>query len=791
MNKFDSIVEGSLAIAQSEALKRKHIELSPEHLVIGLINNPQSFSSRALKKYLKDLEGLLAKIPTTKNKLEMDQLKASSKLSEWLTYSSSNAIQNGRGEITETDLLKYLNQVLPDFKINYNDLKTENAEGATEKPGFLINLNELASSGKLDPVIGRSKEIRAVMEILGRRGKNNPVLVGPAGVGKTAIVEGLADAIVKGKVPDVLEGKTVYSLELGALMAGTKYRGEFEERLQNLLKFIKDQNGQAILFIDELHQLVGAGRTDGAMDAANLLKPALARGELHCIGATTPEEYQKYILNDSALDRRFRAVPVDEPTKEDAIEILMGIREKMEIHHGIKISDRAIYDAVFLSSQYIPDKNLPDKAIDLIDEASSALKLSAEAMPANLVELESEIRTKKIYAKSQTKTSEIEKEIASLEAEFKEGKGKWEQEVLALKKVSELKHQLERYKFELEQAQRTQDYEAASRLKYSIIPEVESKLKDSDNNWVLSTQHIANVISRQKGIPVEKILKSKQEQILELETYLKSKVYGQDSALHEIAEVLVTAHAGLSDPTRPLGSFLLKGPSGVGKTETAKSLAEFLFGSQENLVRFDLSEFSEKHSVAKLIGAPAGYVGYDEGGVLTEAIRRKPYSVILFDEVEKAHRDFSDILLQILDDGRLTDNKGRTIDFKNTIILITTNSKNLEGDFKPEVLGRLDAILTYNSLDASIMNNLIDKQVKLLNERLEAKELTIQLSPRVYEELAKRGYDPRFGARPLQSVFSQFVTRPLSKKVLEGHLEKGTMKAEWRDSDHTVEFNLP
>ena len=385
MNKFDQIVDGALNIAQSEALKRQHTEIFPEHLILGLINNPQSYSSRALKKYKQDLEKLLDKLPSSKNKLEMSNLHASSKLSEWLTYASSHAIQKGMSEIREVDLIKYLAQIIPDFKIDYNDLKTENADGILEKPTFLTNLNELAESGKLDPVIGRSKEIRAVMEILGRRNKNNPVLVGPAGVGKTAIVEGLADAIIKGKVPDVLQGKIVYSLDLGSLMAGTKYRGEFEERLQSLLKFIKGQNGDAILFIDEIHQLVGAGKTDGAMDAANLLKPALARGELHCIGATTTEEYQKYILNDSALDRRFRSVPVNEPSKEDAVEILMGIREKMEIHHGIKISDEAIYNSVFLSAQYITDKNLPDKAIDLIDEASSALKLSAEAMPAHLV----------------------------------------------------------------------------------------------------------------------------------------------------------------------------------------------------------------------------------------------------------------------------------------------------------------------------------------------------------------------------------------------------------------------
>ena len=614
-------------------------------------------------------------------------------------------------------------------------------------------------------------------------------MVGPAGVGKTAIVEGLADAIVKGKVPDVLEGKTVYSLEMGSLMAGTKFRGEFEERLQALLKFIKGQNGQAILFIDEIHQLVGAGRTDGAMDAANLLKPALARGELHCIGATTPEEYQKYILSDSALDRRFRSVPVDEPTKEDAIEILMGIREKMEIHHGIKISDDAIYNAVFLSTQYITDKNLPDKAIDLIDEASSALKLSAEAMPANLVELEAEIRTKKIFSKSQAKNAEIEKEILELEAEFKTEKERWDKDVLALKKVSEVKHQLERYKFELEQAQRNQEYEIASKLKYSLIPELEQQIESAPHDWVLSTKDIANVISRQKGIPVEKILKSKQDNILGLEKFLKERVYGQDQSLHEIAEVIVTSHAGLSDPTRPLGSFLLKGPSGVGKTETAKALSEFLFDSVDNMIRFDLSEFSEKHSVSKLIGAPAGYVGYEEGGVLTEAVRRKPYAVILFDEIEKAHRDFSDILLQILDDGRLTDNKGRTIDFRNTIIFMTTNSKNIEEDFKPEVLGRLDSILTYNSLDESVMKNLIDKQVKMLNERLVSKNLQVNLDEKCYEEISKRGYDPRFGARPLQSVFGQLITRPLSKKILEGKLKEGILSASWSgDQNNQVLF---
>jgi len=789
MNKFDPIVEGAISIAQSEAHKRKSTEIYPVHLLFGLVSNPQSYSSRALKKYLKEIEKLMEILPSTKEKVSIETIRASAKLSEWLTYASSQSIQEGKGEIRERDLIKYLPQILPDLKIDYSVMNPENADENLERPSFLTDLNELAKSGKLDPVIGRAKEIRAVMEILGRRGKNNPVLVGSAGVGKTAIVEGLAGEIVKGSVPDVLLGKTVYSLDLGSLMAGTKYRGEFEERLQQLLKFIKSQSGQAILFIDEIHQLVGAGKTDGAMDAANLLKPALARGELHCIGATTQEEYQKYILNDSALDRRFRSVTVNEPSKEDAIEILMGVREKLEIHHGIKISDEAIYNSVFLSTQYIPDKNLPDKAIDLIDEASAALKLSAEAMPAELVALEAEIRTKKIFSKTQSADKKNEDEIKKLEIDFKERKEKWEKEVLNIKRVSELKHQLDRYKFELENAQRLSDYEGASKLKYSIIPELEKELAKISHDWILSTEHIAKVIARQKGIPIEKILKSKQDNILKLETHLKSRVYGQDKSLDEISDVLISAHAGLTDPTRPLGSFLLKGPSGVGKTETAKALSEFLFDTEDNLIRFDLSEFSEKHSVAKLIGAPAGYVGYEEGGVLTEAVRRKPYAVILFDEIEKAHHDFSDILLQILDDGRLTDNKGRTIDFKNTIVIMTTNSKNIENDFKPEVLGRIDAICNYQSLDKSIMKNLIDKQVSLLNERLKDKDIKIQLEDKVYVELTNRGYDERYGARPLQTVFNQLITRPLSKVLLKNNLDHGVYLARIKP-EHTdqIEF---
>ncbi|MBL7664359.1 MAG: AAA family ATPase [Bacteriovoracaceae bacterium] len=780
MNKFDSVVLGSLDIGQSEALKRKNSELMPEHLLWGLVANKASYVSKTLKDKKNEIKILLDKLPTIKGEVSLEQLRPSTKLSQWLTQAGGHAAEAGRDEVGERDLVGFLPQFFPQLKIDYS--KFSETPEDNEIPSFLTNLNELASTGKLDPVIGRSSEIRAVMEILGRRSKNNPVLVGPAGVGKTAIVEGLAGEIVKGKVPDVLLGKTIYSLEMGALMAGTKYRGEFEERLQKLLKFVKAQAGQVILFIDEIHQLVGAGKTEGAMDAANLLKPALARGELHCIGATTPEEYQKYILSDSALERRFRSVPVNEPSKEDTIEILMGIREKLEMHHGIKISDDAIYNAVFLSSQYMTDKNLPDKAIDLIDEAASALKLSAEAMPAKLVELESEIRSKRIYAQVEKNNKEIETEIAELQKAFNEQKAVWEKEVLSLKKVSEIKNRLERLKFDLEQAERTQNYDKASEIKYSLIPETESELTQYQHDWVLNKTHVANVIARQTHIPVEKILKSRQDNILKLEEFLNKKVYGQSAALHEISETLLSSYAGLSDETRPLGSFLLLGPTGVGKTETAKALTQYLFDNEENMIRIDLSEYSEKHSVAKLIGAPAGYIGYDEGGILTEAVRRKPYAVILFDEIEKSHPDFADIMLQILDDGRLTDNKGRTINFKNTIIMITSNAKNYTQAFKPEVIGRLDAVLHYQPLDEKVMKQLVDKQVRNLNERLKSKKIEITLDEKAFQALEKQGYDTQYGARPLQSVFMKMVTRPLSKKVLGDEIHAGKVKVTWENN---------
>ncbi|MAX66143.1 MAG: ATP-dependent chaperone ClpB [Halobacteriovoraceae bacterium] len=778
MNNFDKIVAGAFDIAGAKAIELKNTELAPSHLLYGLISNPGSYSSKALKNNLDQVVELVNKLPKASQALTIDQIRPSANLSSWLTQAGGHAAQKGKQEVSEKNLLRFLPEIFPTLDVDYsqfNDLDQEE----TEVPNFLINLNEKATAGKLDPVIGRTKEIRAVMEILGRRSKNNPVLVGPAGVGKTAIVEGLAEAIVKGKVPDVLKGKTVYSMELGSLIAGTKFRGEFEERIQHLLKFAQQGAGQYIIFIDEIHQIIGAGKTDGAMDAANLLKPALSRGELHCIGATTEDEFQKHILKDPALERRFRQVPVLEPTKEDSIEILMGLKEKFEGHHGIKITDDAIYSAVMLSDQYVTDKNLPDKAIDLIDESASALKLSAEAMPAELEMLQSEIRNKKILAQVES-DKELEAEVKKLQEKFDTGYVKWEQEVNSLKRVSEIKSKLDRYKFDLEKAEREQNYEEASRLKYSLIPEVQKELEQFSHSWELSKENIASIISRHTGIPVEKILKSKQDNLLHLEDDLNRRVFGQKESLHEIAESLLASYAGLTDETRPLGSFLLKGPTGVGKTETAKALAEFLFDNEDNIVRLDMSEFSEKHSVAKLIGAPAGYVGYDDGGVLTEAVRRRPYSVILFDEIEKAHHDFSDILLQILDDGRLTDNKGRTVNFKNTIILMTTNSKNPELDFKPEVLGRLDGVLTYNSLDKSVMSDLVQKQISLLEKRVKGQKFELQFTDKAIQHLADVGYDETYGARPLASVFNRLVIRPISKMVLAGKLE---------DKKVTVDFD--
>lgn len=785
MHKFDGVVAGAVDIAQTKAMDLKNPELEPLHLLYGLLKNPVSISAQNIpKENLTQVEDDIAKLPRLKQDNYTPQdLKTSSSLVKWLTKASAKSTESGRSEITETDLLGTMGDILKSYALKFNKLNLQEKNPDSETPEFLTNLNQLAIDGKLDPVIGRETEIRSLLEILGRRRKNNPILVGEAGVGKTAVVEGLAGLIVKGDIPEALKDKIVYSLDMGQLMAGTKFRGEFEERIQKLLKFMKASNGQAILFIDEMHQLVGAGKTDGAMDAANLLKPALARGELRCIGATTQDEFQKYILGDPALERRFRPIPVPEPSAEDAIQILLGLKDKFEAHHGISISDRSIYDAVFWSQQYLTSKFLPDKAIDLIDEASAARKFSVEAMPASLVALEADIRSKLVLAKTEKADANLQAEIQDLQKKLSAQKSVWEEKVAKLKKVGDFKVELDRARFDLEKAQKSGKYEEASQIKYSRIPELERKILDQDVAHELTREDVADVLSRHTGIPIEKILSSQQDKILKLESYLESRVFGQKQALHEISETLISSHAGLTSPNRPLGSFLLKGPSGVGKTETAKALSEFFFGNDEQLIRLDLSEYSEKHSVAKLIGAPAGYVGYDEGGILTEAIRRKPYAVILFDEIEKAHSDFADILLQILDDGRLTDNKGRTISFRNVIVMMTSNSKDIIRDFKPEVLGRIDAILDYQKLDSTIMSKLIEKQTSIINDRLRGKGVQIKLGANMTHQLTVRGFDDSYGARPLAALFNRMVVRPLSHKLLSGVLKEGNWEINWKEGD--------
>ncbi|OGH04792.1 MAG: hypothetical protein A2600_03275 [Candidatus Lambdaproteobacteria bacterium RIFOXYD1_FULL_56_27] len=769
MNNFDEVVQGCIELGQAQAIQRKNPELTEFHLLYGLSHNPKSVASKGLKDEKKLILGLLDQLPTL-DKAEFERLRPSGKLSEWFTLASSEATASGREDIAEVDLLKHLKRFFPQLKFEMP------AEGeAKEVPDFLVDLNALALAGKLDPVIGRSTEIRRVQEILCRRTKNNPVLVGEPGVGKTAIIEGLAGLIVANRVPDVIQGKTIYSLNMGALMAGTKFRGDFEERIEALLGFLKSKGRDGIIFIDEIHLLIGAGKTEGAMDAANLLKPALARGELNCIGATTLAEYQKYIESDSALERRFHQVRVHEPTKEDTIQILMGLKEKLEIHHGIEITEEALVSAVYLSDQFISERFLPDKAIDIIDEAAAGLKLSADSMPPELEELSSLISSKKILQGAHPQTKHLAEEIKELETEFNRQKALWDEKMLGLKRVSQLKQQHDKLKFQLERAKQEGNYEEASRLQYAELPQIEKLLAQSEVSWKLTRKNVGEVIARATGVPVERVLKTHQENLLGLEAFLQSRVLGQEPVLTEIADTLIAAHAGLLDPNRPLGSFLLMGPSGVGKTETAKALQEFLFESNRHLVRIDLSEYRESHSVSKLIGSPPGYVGYDQGGILTEAIRKNPYSVVLFDEIEKAHPDFSDILLQVLDEGRLTDTHGRTASFKNCILFITTNLTDPKGWFKPELIGRIDAILEYRSLGLEVVHRLIERELLLVNEKLEDRELVLELKPALVERIEAAGFDQVYGARPLKSAFGRLVIKPLSKLLLKQPEVKGTV----------------
>ncbi|RMF84680.1 MAG: ATP-dependent chaperone ClpB, partial [Nitrospirae bacterium] len=846
LERYTHKAQEALQLAQTVAARHRHQQLKPIHLLAALLEQEEGLAPKLMgvagvapSTVQQEVERELAKIPAvegsgagqtyldqaTSRVLDQAEQEAKALKDEYVSvehlllallgrHGAEAAEALKRAHLTRDALLDALAQVRGAQRVTSPDPE------ATYQPleKFGRDLTKEAAEGKLDPVIGRDDEIRRVIQILSRRTKNNPVLIGEPGVGKTAIVEGLAGRIVAGDVPEGLKEKRLVALDMGALIAGAKYRGEFEERLKAVLKEVQASEGQIILFIDELHTVVGAGKAEGAMDAGNLLKPMLARGELHCIGATTLDEYRKHVEKDPALERRFQTVLVDEPSVEDTISILRGLKERYEVHHGVRIQDAAIVAAATLSHRYISDRFLPDKAIDLIDEAAAKLRTEIDSMPAELDELnrrvmqltiEREALKKEKDEASRQRLAKLEEELAEAQARLDTLTAQWQQEKQAIAEVSEIKARIEQVRGEIERAEREYDLNRAAELKYGTLAELERQLAERERQVAaaggdhallqeeVTEEEIAEVVSRWTGIPVAKLMEGEREKLLHLPALLHQRVVGQDEAIQAVSDAILRARAGIQDPNRPLGSFIFLGPTGVGKTELCRALAEALFDDEQNMVRLDMSEYQERHTVSRLIGAPPGYVGHEEGGQLTEAVRRKPYSVILFDEIEKAHPEVFNTLLQLLDDGRLTDSHGRTVDFKNTVVIMTSNLGSehilgyreesgeyermreqvlgeLRARFRPEFLNRIDEIVVFHALTREQMGEIVEIQLRRLRQRLAEQRIELELSDAARDFLVERGYEPTYGARPLKRAITRHLETPLARAILGGEVPEGS-----------------